>query len=84
VVPREGVRNVGATLEAALSGLRDAVEVAKLWRSRYRRLARRVGRALERLRDAIVELEAAGGDPHVRAGLEHLYEVERLLGVVEE
>jgi hypothetical protein len=75
-----------STLEAAISGLRDAIEVAKLWRSRYRRLARRVGRALSRLKDAVSELEAAGGgDLHVQAALEILYDVEKLLsGVVEE
>jgi len=51
---------------------------------RYRRLLRRAQRALDKVRDAIAEFEAAdGGDPHVRAGLEILYEVERLLGVVE-
>jgi acyl-CoA reductase-like NAD-dependent aldehyde dehydrogenase len=86
VVPRKGVRNVGAsTLEAAVSGLRDAVELARWWRARARELERKLRRAAERLREAIAELEAVGsGDPRVRTGLELLYDVERLLEVIEE
>jgi hypothetical protein len=68
----------------AVNVARQLAEVAKLWQRRYRRLLRRAQRALERLKDAIGEFEAAdSSDPHVRAGLELLYEVERLLGVVE-
>ena len=69
----------------AVDVARQAVEAARLWLRRYRRLLRRAQRALDKLRDAIAEFEAAdGGDPHVRAGLELLYDVERLLGVLEE
>jgi acyl-CoA reductase-like NAD-dependent aldehyde dehydrogenase len=79
------VEGVSASLEVAVSALRDAVEVAKAWRAKARELERKLRRAAERLRDAIAELEAAeSGDPRVRAGLEILYDVERILGVVEE
>jgi hypothetical protein len=47
---------------------------------RYRSLKRRNRLALEKLRDAIAEFEA----DHVEAGLEILYDVERLLEVAEE
>jgi len=76
---------VSMSLEVAVSALRDAVEVAKAWRAKARELERRLRMAAERLRDAIAELEAAeSGDPHVQAGLELLYDVERLLEVIEE
>jgi hypothetical protein len=77
---------VSASLEVAVSALRDAVEVAKAWRAKAHELERKLRRAAERLRNAVAELEAAdSSDPHVRAGLEILYDVERLLeGVVEE
>jgi acyl-CoA reductase-like NAD-dependent aldehyde dehydrogenase len=83
---------VSGALEEYASVARDAVnmarqfaEVAKSQLRRYKRLLRRAERALDKVRDAIAEFEASdGGDPHVRAGLELLYEVERLLeGVVE-
>jgi hypothetical protein len=65
----------------AVDVAREALAVAARWRRKYRALRRR---ALDKLRDAVAELEAAdGSDPHVRAALELLYEVERLLGVVE-
>jgi acyl-CoA reductase-like NAD-dependent aldehyde dehydrogenase len=69
----------------AVDVARQAVEAAKLWQRRCRRLVRRAQRALDKLRDIAAELESADSDdPHVRAGLELLYEVERLLsGVVE-
>jgi hypothetical protein len=35
-----------STLEAAISGLRDALELAKLWRSRYFKLEEVVRKAL--------------------------------------
>lgn len=76
---------MSASLEVAVSALRDAVEVAKAWRARARELERRLRRAAERLKDAIAELEAAeSGGPRVQAALEILYDVERILGVVEE
>jgi hypothetical protein len=77
---------MSASLETAINALRDAVLLAKSWRNRYRRLARRVGRALDKVRDIAAELESAdSNDPHVRAALEIVYEVERLLsGVIEE
>jgi hypothetical protein len=75
------VRNV-SSLELAISALRDAVGLVKVWRARARELERKLRRAAERLRDAIAELEAAGGgDPHVRAALGILHDVERLLEV---
>jgi hypothetical protein len=56
----------------------------ELWK-RYKRLKLRSQRALERLREAVAELEAVDSrDPRVQAGLELLYDVERLLEVIEE
>jgi hypothetical protein len=53
----------------------------ELWK-RYKRLKLRSQRALERLREAVAELEAVDSrDPHVQAGLELLYDVERLLEI---
>ncbi|MCC6051500.1 MAG: hypothetical protein LM580_12380 [Thermofilum sp.] len=78
--------------EELVSLCREAIEVgrqlgaaAKLWQGRYRRLLRRAQRALDKVRDIAAELESADSDdPHVRAALEIVYEVERLLsGVVE-
>ena len=77
--------------EELVSLCREAIEVgrqlgaaAKLWQGRYRRLLRRAQRALDKVRDIAAELESAdSNDPHVRAALEIVYEVERLLGVVE-
>ena len=40
---------MGATLEAAVSGLRDALELAKAWRSRCLALEKTVKRALRYL-----------------------------------
>jgi hypothetical protein len=74
-----------SSLEVAVNALRDAVELVKVWRARARELERKLRRAAERLREAIAELEAVGsGDPRVRTGLELLYDVERLLEVIEE
>jgi len=69
--------------EELVSLCREAIEVgrqlgaaAKLWQGRYRRLLRRAQRALDKVRDAIAELESAdSNDPHVQAALELLYEV---------
>jgi hypothetical protein len=58
----------------------QAVEAARLWRRRCRRLLRRLERAHALLEDAIRELESSdGSDPHARAALELLREAERSL-----
>jgi prefoldin subunit 5 len=77
--------NVEEALRAALERLQSLEERVESLRRRYRSLKRRKQLALSKLKDALAELEAAGsGDPHVEAGLEILYDVERLLGVVED
>jgi hypothetical protein len=72
-------------LKAALERLERLEERVESLRRRYRSLKRRNRLALDKVRDAIAEFEAAGcGNPHVEAGLEILYYVERLLEVVED
>jgi hypothetical protein len=76
------VEEYASVARQAVDVAKQAVEAAKLWRRKYRALRRR---ALERVRDAVAELESAdGSDPHVRAALELLYDLERMLGVVGE
>jgi hypothetical protein len=63
---------------------RRALEVAARWRRKYLALKRRSRPALDKVRDAVAQLEASdGGDPHVQAALEILYDLERMLEVVE-
>jgi hypothetical protein len=77
--------NVEEALKAALERLRSLEERVESLRRRYKSLKRRNQLALEKLRDAIAEFEADDcGSPHVEAGLEILYDVERLLEVVED
>jgi predicted nucleic acid-binding Zn-ribbon protein len=77
--------NVEEALKAALERLQSLEERVESLRRRYRSLKRRSRQALSKLRDAIAEFEADGcGSPHVEAGLEILYDVERLLEVEEE
>jgi hypothetical protein len=69
----------------ALERLEKLEERIEVLQRRYRSLKRRNQLALEKLKDAIAEFEADDcGSPHVEAGLEILYYVERLLEVVEE
>jgi len=72
-------------LKAALERLERIEERDEALLRRYRSLKKRTRLALEKLRDAIAEFEADDcGSPHVEAGLEILYDVERLLEVVED
>jgi hypothetical protein len=77
--------SVEETLKAALERLQSLEERVEALLRRYRSLKRRNQLALEKLKDAIAEFEADDcGSPHVEAGLEILYYVERLLEVVED
>jgi phosphoglycolate phosphatase-like HAD superfamily hydrolase len=69
----------------AVDAARRALEVAARWRRKYLTLKRRSRLVLDKVRDAVAELESAGGnDPRVRAALELLYDLERMLAVVGE
>jgi hypothetical protein len=65
-----------------VSGREERVEALL---RRYRSLKRRNRLALEKLKDVVAELEAVDYDnPHIETALELLYDIERLLGVVED
>jgi len=76
--------NLEEVLRAALERLESLEERVESLRKRHRSLKRRSQLALSKVKDAIAELEAADGSPHVEAALEFLYDAERLLGVEEE
>jgi prefoldin subunit 5 len=76
--------NLEEVLRAALERLESLEQHLEALRRRYKSLKRRSQLALSKVKDAIAELEAADGSPHVEAGLEILYDVERLLEVEEE
>ena len=77
--------SVEETLKTALERLQSLEERVESLRRRYKSLKRRSQLALSKVKDAIAEFEADDcGSPHVEAGLEILYDVERLLEVVEE
>jgi hypothetical protein len=66
----------------AVDVARQAVDAARLWRRRYLTLKRRSRLVLDKVRDAVAQLEAAdGNDPHVQAALELLYDLEHSLEV---
>ena len=78
--------NLEELLKATLEKLEQLEERVESLRRRYKSLKRRNQLALSKLKDAIAEFEADDcGSPHVEAGLEILYDIEKLLsGVVEE
>ena len=65
-----------ALAKDAVLAARAALKVASRWRAKYRALKRRSRLVLDKVRDAVAQLEAAdGNDPRVQAALELLYDI---------
>jgi uncharacterized protein (UPF0335 family) len=72
-------------LRQALERVERLEELSEVLRRRYRSLKRRNQLALLKLKDIVAELEAVDYDnPHIETALELLYDIERLLEVVED